>query len=105
MSSENEYLNDDQLIDAIEDILGYISGEGSEVLPEKMKQNIFSIIAATKRNKNLTSYEIGTAGKGGVMKIYFDPDDIDGSIERVTKAYVIRQHMQTLHTSEDIKPK
>lgn len=42
----------------------------------------------------LDSIEIGTAGKGGSMKVYFDANDVPGSKKRVDAAVEVRKYAQ-----------
>lgn len=104
MAAVNEYLGDEELWNAIEDVTHFICNEGSEVVPPVIKEKIVKIIAATKRNDRVHSIELGTAGKGGVVKVYVDPLDMDTSETILQNIYVLRSTMQEMHKTEDINP-
>ena len=103
-ASVNEYNGDEELWNAIEDVSHYICNEGADVVPPVIKEKIITIIAGTKRNERVHSIELGTAGKGGVVKTYLDPLDMDTSTTILQNIYVLRGMMQELHKTEDINP-
>ena len=47
-------------------------------------------------NRNTDSIEIGTPGKGGVLKIYLNTDDPDAAVRRIEAAFSLRQYAQDL---------
>jgi hypothetical protein len=102
MSADNEYVSDDRLWDAIEDISHWMENEGSELVPSILKEKIITLIASTQRNNRLCSLEMGTAGKGGVVKVYVDPLDMEISCTIIQNMYVLRNMMQGLHKTMDI---
>ncbi|OQA17414.1 MAG: hypothetical protein BWY61_02129 [Firmicutes bacterium ADurb.Bin354] len=81
-----------------------MNNEGAEVIPSVIKEKIVTLIASTQRNERLCSIEMGTAGKGGVVKVYFDPLDIENAQTILQNTYVIRQEMQEKHKMMDINP-
>jgi hypothetical protein len=104
MSALNEYVSDERLWDSIEDVSHWMNNEGAEVIPSVIKEKIVTLIASTQRNERLCSIEMGTAGKGGVVKVYFDPLDIENAQTILQNTYVIRQEMQEKHKMMDINP-
>ncbi|MEN6610894.1 MAG: hypothetical protein ABFC24_08625 [Methanoregulaceae archaeon] len=49
----------------------------------------------TQRTEYPDSIEIGTSGKGGVIKVYFNADDLVGAKRRIENAVNARQHLLT----------
>ncbi len=47
-------------------------------------------------DRNTDSIEIGTPGKGGVLKIYLNTDDPDAAVRRIEAAFSLRQYAQDL---------
>jgi len=70
MSALNEYVSDERLWDAIEDVSHWMNNDGADVIPPVIKEKIITLIASTRRNERLCSIKMGTAGKGGVVKVY-----------------------------------
>lgn len=47
-------------------------------------------------DRNTDSIEIGTPGKGGVLKVYLNTDDPDAAVRRIDAAFSLRQYAQDL---------
>jgi len=105
MAPLNQFVTDNRLHDALEDVMAYLSGEGSEVVPPVIQEKILLIASATQRNENLSSVEIGTPSKGGVVKVYFNPKDLDEATTILENAFIIRQRAQELSSTTDISRK
>lgn len=46
-------------------------------------------------NTHSSSIEIGTPSKGGVIKVYFDPENLDEAKQRIDNAIEARRYAQT----------
>ena len=102
MAALNEYISDERLWDAIEDVSHWMENEGKDVVPPILKEKMITVIAATQRNNRIHSIEMGTAGKGGVVKAYLDPLDMQVSSTILQNLYILRAEMQDLHKNEDV---
>jgi hypothetical protein len=47
-------------------------------------------------DRNTDSIEIGTPGKGGVLKIYLNTDDPEAAMRRIDAGFALRQYAQDL---------
>lgn len=47
-------------------------------------------------DRNTDSIEIGTPGKGGVLKVYLNTDDPEAAVRRIETAFSLRQYAQDL---------
>lgn len=47
-------------------------------------------------DRNTDSIEIGTPGKGGVLKIYVNTDDPEAAVRRIEAGFSLRQYAQDL---------
>ena len=50
MTSANEYITEDRLWDALEDVNHWLANEGADVIPPVIKKKITTIMMATQRN-------------------------------------------------------
>jgi hypothetical protein len=46
------------------------------------------------RSENACSIEIGTPSKGGALKVYFDPENLEDAKKRVDAAAEVRKYAQ-----------
>jgi len=47
-------------------------------------------------DRNTDSIEIGTPGKGGVLKVYLNTDDPETAMRRIDAGFALRQYAQDL---------
>ncbi|KAF5071318.1 hypothetical protein DSECCO2_213010 [anaerobic digester metagenome] len=47
-------------------------------------------------DRNSDSIEIGTPGKGGVLKVYLNTDDPEAAVRRIDAGFALRQYAQDL---------
>lgn len=62
-------------------------------------------VITTYRTEYPDCIEIGTPGKGGALKIYFNADDLTGAQKRIDNAVNARAHLiQKLSENGAVKP-
>ena len=63
---------------------------------ENLKQQIISELLKHLNDENTDSLEIGTAGRGGCMKIYCNFTDLEGTKAKISHAVMARRYANNL---------